>query len=68
MTRKGVLGLRVARWLESPDEKGGDVHAMRAESRPRWTASGSPGASGVYLTSEGVKGGAAWGTRGAGAR
>ena len=61
--KEGVLGLRVAGWLESPDEKGGEF--TDASGKPtKVQAGGSPGASGVYLTSEGVKGGAAWGTRG----
>ncbi len=37
---------------------------MRAGSRRGWNPEATAGASGVYLTSEGVKGGAAWGTRG----
>jgi len=61
--KEGVLGLRVASWLESPDEKGGVF--MDASGKPTQVQAGaSPGASGVYLTSEGVRGGAAWGTRG----
>jgi hypothetical protein len=51
--KEGLLGLRVARWLESPDEKGGVFSDANANP-----------ATGVYLTSEGVKGDAAWGTRG----
>jgi hypothetical protein len=58
-----VLGLRVASWLESADEKGGTY--LDASGKPTQVESGSAaGARGVYLTSEGVKGGAAWGTRG----
>ena len=34
------------------------------EGRPKWTAADTTGATGVYLTSEGVKGGAVWSTRG----
>ncbi len=61
--KEGVLGMRVAGWLESPDEKGGEF--IDASGKPtKVQAGGSTGASGVYLTSEGVKGGAAWGTRG----
>jgi hypothetical protein len=61
--KEGVLGMRVASWLESPDEKGGTF--MDASGKPTKVESGaSNGASGVYLTSEGAKGGAAWGTRG----
>jgi hypothetical protein len=61
--KEGLLGLRVARWLESPDEKGGTF--TDASGRPtEVTPSNLPGATGVYLTSEGKKAGAAWGTRG----
>jgi hypothetical protein len=61
--KEGLLGLRVARWLESPDEKGGtftDANGRPTEVQP----SNLPGATGVYLTSEGKQAGAAWGTRG----
>ena len=60
--KDGMLGLRVASWLESPTAKGGE---FRDESGAvTKVAAASPGASGVYLTSRGVKGDAAWGTRG----
>ena len=61
--KEGLLGVRVARWLESADEKGGtftDANG-RATEVP---ASNAPGATGVYLTSEGKQGDQAWGTRG----
>ena len=61
--KEGVLGMRVASWLESPDEKGGEFRDASGKVT-KVQGGGSPGASGVYLTSEGVKGGAAWGTRG----
>lgn len=61
--KEGLLGFRVASWLESADEKGGTY--LDASGKPTQVGAGpSAGASGVYLTSEGVKGGAAWGTRG----
>jgi hypothetical protein len=61
--KEGMLGMRVARWLESPDEKGGTF--TDASGKPtQVAASTQPGATGVYLTSEGKKGGEAWGTRG----
>ncbi|MGA8730824.1 MAG: PmoA family protein [Terracidiphilus sp.] len=61
--KEGLLGMRVARWLESPDEKGGVF--MDASGRPtKVDAADKADASGVYLTSEGVKGEAAWATRG----
>ncbi|HUB30590.1 MAG TPA: PmoA family protein [Terracidiphilus sp.] len=62
--KEGVLGMRVASWLESPDEKGGMF--LDANGRPtKVDAVQNSDASGAYLTSEGVKGAAAWGTRGA---
>jgi len=61
--KEGVLGIRVAHWLESPEEKGGTF--MDANGRPTTvTATDTREATGVYLTSEGTKGGAVWGTRG----
>jgi hypothetical protein len=60
--KDGMLGMRVASWLESPTAGGGvytDSHG--AETK---TANASPDATGEYLTSEGVKGDAAWSTRG----
>jgi hypothetical protein len=61
--KEGLLGMRVAHWLESADEKGGIF--MDANGKPtKVDAADTAGATGVYLTSEGAKGGAAWGTRG----
>ena len=61
--KEGLLGMRVAHWLESPDEKGGVF--MDANGRPtKVDAADTTDATGVYLTSEGVKGEAAWATRG----
>lgn len=60
--KDGILGLRVAGWLESPTAKGGEFRD--ASGAITKVATASPGASGVYLTSEGLKGDAAWGTRG----
>ncbi len=60
--KDGFLGLRVASWLESSTAGGGvftDAHGVETK-----VANASPDATGVYLTSEGVKGDAAWGTRG----
>src|ERR1039457_73088 len=56
--KEGVLGMRVARWLESPEEKGGiftdaNGNPTKVDAPPSGTA--NP-ATGVYLTSEGVKG------------
>jgi hypothetical protein len=61
--KEGLIGMRVAHWLESPDEKGGIF--MDASGRPTKVAAvDTTGATGVYVTSEGVKGGAVWATRG----
>ena len=61
--KEGVLGIRVAHFLESANEKGGTF--TDAEGNPtKVTKSNVPGATGVYLTSEGVKGDAVWSTRG----
>ena len=61
--KEGALGMRVASWLESPDEKGGAF--LDAKGRPtKVAAADNSDATGVYLTSEGVKGGAVWSTRG----
>jgi len=65
--KEGLLGLRVARWLESPEEKGGvfmDASGNPTQVAAAPTDAGSNPATGEYLTSEGVAGGAAWGTRG----
>ena len=61
--KDGLLGLRVAGWLESPTEKGGVF--MDASGHPtKVEAADTSSATGVYLTSEGVQGDAVWGTRG----
>jgi hypothetical protein len=61
--KEGLLGMRVAHWLESPDEKGGIF--MDASGRPtKVDAADTTDATGVYLTSEGTKGIAVWSTRG----
>ncbi len=60
--KDGLLGLRVASWLESPNAKGGSFTDGNGQITK--VSGASPDATGVYLTSEGVKGDAAWGTRG----
>ena len=64
--KDGLLGLRVANWLESPNEKGGvfmdaSGHPTKVDAAP---ADAANPATGVYLTSEGVQGDAVWSTRG----
>jgi len=61
--KEGLLGIRVAHFLESPTEKGGVF--MDANGNPTQVAAADPaGASGVYHTSAGVTGDAVWSTRG----
>jgi hypothetical protein len=64
--KDGLFGLRVASWLESPEEKSGVF--MDANGNPTKVDALPSGAlnpaSGEYLTSEDIKGAAAWGTRG----
>jgi Methane oxygenase PmoA len=61
--KEGLLGIRVAHFLESPTEKGGTF--MDANGNPTTVKAADPaGASGVYHTSEGVTGDAVWSTRG----
>jgi hypothetical protein len=61
--KEGVLGLRVARALEAPSDK--PEVFIDAGGRPATVAKlDNTGVNGVYLTSEGKKGDAAWGTRG----
>ena len=65
--KDGLLGLRVARWLESPEEKGGTFTDANGNATTVAAAANIPGVSpptGEYLTSEDVKGEAAWSTRG----
>ena len=61
--KEGVLGMRVARALEAPSDK--PEVFTDASGRPTTvTKLDNTGVNGVYLTSEGKKGDAAWGTRG----
>lgn len=65
--KDGSLGLRVARWLESPEEKGGTFTDANGNATTVAAAADLPGVApptGEYLTSEGVRGEAAWSTRG----
>jgi hypothetical protein len=61
--KEGVLGIRVAHFLESPTEKGGtflDANGVPTQVK----AADTTGATGVYHTSEGITGDAVWSTRG----
>ncbi|MBS1799596.1 MAG: PmoA family protein [Acidobacteria bacterium] len=60
--KEGVLGIRVAHFLESATEKGGMF--ADASGRPTKVEGNTAGATGVYLTSEGKQGDAVWSTRG----
>jgi len=61
--KEGLLGLRVARALEAPSDKA-EVFTD-AGGRPTTVAKAdNTGVNGVYLSSEGKKGDAVWGTRG----
>ena len=61
--KEGLLGIRVAHFLESPTEKGGTF--MDSSGRPtKVTNNDSSGATGVYRTSEGIVGDKVWATRG----
>lgn len=60
--KEGLLGIRVASFLESANEKGGTF--TDASGKPTQVAASSRGANGVYLTSEGKKGEEVWSTRG----
>jgi hypothetical protein len=61
--KDGMLGLRVIRALEIPSDKP-EVYTD-ASGRPTTVAKlDNTGVNGTYLTSEGKKGNAAWGTRG----
>ena len=61
--KDGMLGIRVAHFLESPTEKGGVF--LDANGVPtKVAAADTAGATGVYRTSEGIAGDAVWSTRG----
>jgi len=65
--KDGLLGLRVARWLESPEEKGGIFMDSSGAVTKVSSAASVPGTApptGEYQTSEGVRGEKVWSTRG----
>ncbi|MEP6918797.1 MAG: PmoA family protein [Acidobacteriota bacterium] len=61
--KEGVFGMRVARGLEQPD-KTAQIFTDASGKRSSTKVVDNTGVSGEYLTSEGVKGDAVWGTRG----
>jgi hypothetical protein len=61
--KEGLLGIRVAHFLESPTEKGGIFLDANGKAT-QVAAADTAGATGVYRTSEGKTSDAAWGTRG----
>lgn len=61
--KEGLLGIRVARWLESASEKGG-IFTDASGRQTKLAEMDNSVATGVYLSSEGKLGDAVWGTRG----
>jgi hypothetical protein len=61
--KDGMLGLRVVRALEAPSDKP-EVFSDASGRATTVAKLDNSGVNGVYLTSEGKKGEAAWGTRG----
>ena len=61
--KDGMLGLRVVRALEAPSDKA-EVFTDASGRDTTVAKLDNTGVNGVYLTSEGKKGDAAWGTRG----
>jgi len=60
--KDGMLGIRVAHFLESPTAKPETLRDANGIATP--VSAPAAGATGVYRTSEGKVGDAAWGTRG----
>lgn len=61
--KDGMLGMRVVRALEAPSDKS-ELFADASGRATKVAKLDNAGENGVYLTSEGKKGEAAWGTRG----
>ena len=61
--KEGVLGLRVTRALEAPSDKP-EVFTDGSGKPTAVAALNNEGVNGVYHSSEGLEGGAVWGTRG----
>jgi len=62
--KEGMLGLRVIRALEDPEEKSGEFKDASGRVT-RMANMDTTGVTGKYLSSEGKEGKAVWGTRGA---
>ena len=61
--KEGLLGIRVAHFLESPTEKGGTFLDANGNVT-KVDSTSNAGATGVYRTSAGITGDAVWSTRG----
>ncbi|MGH9825788.1 MAG: DUF6807 family protein, partial [Blastocatellia bacterium] len=61
--KEGVFGMRVARWLEQPEPKTQTFTDSSGKTTQVQKLDDGV-ASGEYLSSEGIKGDAVWGTRG----
>ncbi len=61
--KEGLLGMRVTRALEAPSDKP-EVFTDATGHPTQVAKMENTGVNGIYLTSEGKKGDAAWGTRG----
>jgi hypothetical protein len=61
--KEGLLGIRVAHFLESATEKGG-IFLDANGKETKVAAADTAGATGIYRTSEGKVGDAVWSTRG----
>ena len=61
--KEAFIGMRVARGLEQPDDKP-DVFTDASGKPSATKVVDTTGASGLYVSSEGLKGDAVWGTRG----
>jgi hypothetical protein len=63
-SKEGVFGMRVRRQLEDPLDKSTGIFTDASGRATKVEAMDTTGVTGAYLTSEGKKGGEAWGTRG----
>jgi hypothetical protein len=63
-SKEGVFGMRLRRQLEDPLDKSAGIFTDASGRATKVEAMDTTGVTGAYLTSEGKKGGEAWGTRG----